>query len=718
MPMDDKIKFDETVSEMSVQDILDEINTENIYGDDTLSVDEILAEFSDGTKRLPEDKKTHDEKPVKQNKRSLRKMVQAEGQISFDSKDWKEIEKEMEEQAEKEILSARGNKPKMIDTVVRPWENGVYGDMSLEDTLEKAPKKKKRSSATFAETFDTFTRSELFEDKNKEAELETRTVEEIIKENSKLSKLLGLRSVVLLILSLLSCYLTFSEPLGWFLPGILSYMKHPFRYLFLTAFFQICAMLLSVDVLSRGMARIFRLHPDAESAITFSSFASLAHVISIMAAPRWGGWLPYSCITVVGLFFAIYGKWINARALCRVGKTVKSAKRPGAVRVENIYGEMHIIKQTTEDTKSFVSHISDKDASCTFWRFLSPVVIVSSIVFAFVSSVGTGNAKNFFWTLAGISSVSTPFFTMLSFSFPFSVTAKNLASVGAAISGWFSASNLAKKANLVVCDEDIFPKGTVVLHGLKILGKYSLEQTVCYAASVIAETGCGLCDVFSDLLKSRYATATKVNNLRYRESGGIEAEISGDAVLVGSAGFMLRSGVRLGSGAGAKNAVFIAINKDPAGVFNINYKGNADVERALHMLVRRKVPVVLAVRDFNLLPMMVEQTFGLRDGTLEYPEIEQRLDLSEKEQFVSSDTAAIITRSGLHPMSAAVLSAKKLRRATIRNIFLTASCAIIGMLLMFYLMFIQKPILVTPQTVFIYLLLWCIPTYMLSLRVK
>ena len=38
MPMEDKMKFDETVSELSVQDILDEINAENIYGDDTYSV--------------------------------------------------------------------------------------------------------------------------------------------------------------------------------------------------------------------------------------------------------------------------------------------------------------------------------------------------------------------------------------------------------------------------------------------------------------------------------------------------------------------------------------------------------------------------------------------------------------------------------------------------------------------------------------------------------
>ena len=501
------------------------------------------------------------------------------------------------------------------------------------------------------------------------------------------------------------------------MPQVISYIYHPFRYLFLTAFLQISAMLLSVDIISKGLARLFTLRPNADSAIAFSSFASLIHVITIMAAPHWKGWLPYSTISVLSLFFAIYGKWINIRAICRVCKTVRSATHPSTVNIVESYGDVNIIKQSTDDTSSFISHINDKDASRTFWTYLSPIVIVASIVFALISSVGAGAPEHFFWALAAISSVSTPFFTALSFSHPFSVTAKSLSSIGAAISGWYSATKLSKRANFIVCDEDIFPKGTITLHGLRVLGVYSLEQTVCYAASVIAETKCGLSGVFADLLKSRYTEATKVKNLIYHETGGLEARIGEDTVLVGSLGFMLRSGVRVGAGS-TKNAVFVAINKEAAGVFNINYKANIEVERALHIMVKKKIPVVLAVRDFNLLPMMVENTFDLPDSSLEYPEIEQRVDLSSDEQFINDDACAVITRSGLYPFSASVLAAKKLRSATIRNICLTALGAVIGMLLMFYLTFVQKPVLIPPHTVFVYMMMWMLPTYLLSAKVK
>ncbi len=711
--MIDKDDLFDTTSDFSVQDVLDEIKSGFSDSDEEdINIEDILAEFSEPQKKS--------EKPVIKKSAEVVKPEERK-----DEK--KPVRKEQGEklsEKEESFLKERGDAVRMIDTVIRPWENGMYGDMSLDDTPAESEKKKekekkrRRHNQTISETFDTFTRSELFEEKIQEEPLETRSVEDIIFENRRISRLLTIRSIFLFILSILSCYLAFANPLKWFIPTFISYIHHPFRYLFLTALFQICAMLLSVDVISKGVSGICRFRPNAESIITFSSFASLIHVISVMAAPHWKGWLPYSAISVLGLFFTIYSKLINIRAVCRVCKTVKSAKCPSTVHIVNRYDQTNIIKQTNEDTKSFIAHINDKDAARTFWSFISPILIVTSIVFAALASFGTRTPEHFFWALAAISSVAPPFFMSLSFAHPFSLATKGLNSIGAAISGWYSAKHLSKNANFIVCDEDIFPKGTITLHGLRILGKYSLEKTVCYTASIITESKSGLSDVFADLLKSRYGEAIEVRNLQYHESGGLEAINGGDNVLIGGAGFIMRCGVKLESGNATKNAIFVAINKEPAGVFNVNYKANLEVERALHLMIKKKIPVVLAVRDFNLLPMMVENTFDLPENTLEYPEIEERVDLSSEEQFINEDACAVITRSGLYPFASAVLLSKKLRSATIRNICLSAIGSFIGIFLMFYLTFMQRPILVTPHTVFVYMMMWMIPTWMLSGWVK
>lgn len=656
--------------------------------DDDFSLDEVLAEFSD------------------------QKTGKEESSFSDSSIRIDDIEEDDSEGVSFDKI--RG----LNDEEISIFNNETMGEKEKQDVLSSEKIKKRSRTSKFAETFDTLTRSELFEDKNIEENLETRSVKEIIKENSKLSTILAFRSVILFVLSLLSCYLSFSEPLGLYLPKAISYIAHPFRYLFLTVFLQIFAMLLSVDVLSRGLNKLFRLKADMESAIAFSAFATLIHAVTIMMAPQWRGWLPYSCISIVLLFVTIYSRWLGTRALCRICKIAQATQQPSVVHVENIFGEMGIIRRKANDAKSFVAHINDKDAAVTFWKVLAPIMIVSSLVFAAISSFGTNTPEHFFWALAGISCVGMPFFSMLSFLLPFSVTVKSLADIGAAISGWYSATNLSKKANVIVRDEDVFPKGTVVLHGLKVLGDFSLEKTISYVASVIGETKSGLSGVFSDLLRSTYGKTEKVSNLKYHESGGIEAEVGGDTVLIGTSAFMVRDGIDISSGIMVKNAVFVAINGQLAGVFNINYKANADVERALQSLVKKKIPVILAVRDFNMLPTMVEPLFSLKDGVLDYPEVEQRIDLSEEEQFLHGDAVAIVTRNGLYPVSSAVIASKKLRSATIRNIILTTASSVIGMLLMFYLTFIQKPILITPHTVFAFAALWCLPVYLLSLRVK
>lgn len=699
-----KDDFDET---MSLSDILDEVDGFDFAEEEEDSLDEILVEFSDA----PDTAGSKAERNEKKEEREL--SVEEEIIKNLEIFNEKPEQPKTEKNKKRERPAVR-----KVEKIVRPWEDGTYGDTGFKEETKKAPREKKRTVSSLAETFDTFTRSELFEDKATSAEFDTRTVEEIIAENSKVSKLLGFRVILLFFLSVIACYLAFADPLSWYMPSFISYISHPFRYLFATVFVQVSAMLLTVDIISRGVGRLFKLHPNVESAIAFSSFATLAHVISVMAAPHWRGWLPYSCISVATLFFALYGKWLYSKAVRRICRTVKSAKLPEQVHVENIDDEINIVRRTSEDSHSFISHIDDKDASRTFWTYLSPVVIIASVVFAAIASFGTKTPQHFFWVLSGVSCVSTPFFAMLSFSLPFSIIEKSLSSIGAAISGWYSASNLAKRANFVIADRDIFPKGTVVLHGLKVLGDFSLEQTVSYIASVIAETQSGLCDVFSDLLKSQYGQTIEVRSLKYHESGGIEAEIGEDRVLVGSAGFMLRSGVHLTAGTNSRNAAFIAINGAPAGVFNINYKANHEIERALHMLVRKRIPVVLAVRDFNLTPTMLEESFNLKVGYLDYPEVERRLALSDEDKYIRNDAVAVITRSGIQPVAATLLAAKKLRRATIRNICLTTAASIIGMLFMFYLMFMQKPILVTPHTVFVYMMLWFISTFMMSLRVK
>ena len=69
--------------------------------------------------------------------------------------------------------------------------------------------------------------------------------------------------------------------------------------------------------------------------------------------------------------------------------------------------------------------------------------------------------------------------------------------------------------------------------------------------------------------------------------------------------------VPLPQGLNVKNAVFCAIDGELAGIFALNYTLPDTVFPSLTSLLRERVGPVLATRDFNLIPAMLQQRFKL-----------------------------------------------------------------------------------------------------------
>lgn len=672
-------------------------------------------------------------------------------------------------QAEAEIRAVEveipKNQPKLITNIVRPWEDGMFGDLKLEEKPDPAPWEKRQGKhretasreprvkkpapeptlerearpmnpdklrgPSVHRVSDTLTSirtgriNELFDDEGetrgfratkKEPELLRELPGEYIRRELGPVRRCGVRALMLFLVCLPVCYLAFAPQMGWPLPGFLTYGEHPFRFVLALAVAQCAAMALSFDVIASGIRSLCKLSPTMESAVAFASLASLAHAIAALCQHGVSVSQPYCAISCITLFFTTYGLYLRGKARLRACKTAGAVKEPTGVFAKEWYGDSNVFKHKVEDQETFVGHLTARDGAARFWSFFSTMVIVASVTFASVSSFGIGKPGNFLWSLAAVSSLSAPFFVMLCYAQPFAVICKKLTGFGAAIAGWYAAQELSGEQNVIIRDADLFPNGCVGLHGLKVFGSHSLEKTLAYTTSIIKESRSGLYKVFAELLKSQFGKTERVYNLKYHESGGVEAEVQGDRVLLGTAGFMLRMGIRVSENANVKNAIFIAVNAELAGVYNVTYKINPEVQNGLFAIIRRKLKPVLAAIDFNLTPVMVEKEFQLPMGSIEYPNIEERLDLSSEDQIIDKDPCAMVARGGFAPFAYSILAARRLRSSTVRNVLLSAACAVIGMLLMFYLAFVGSVAAATPYNVFVYLALWTLPAFIISHR--
>ena len=225
----------------------------------------------------------------------------------------------------------------------------------------------------------------------------------------------------------------------------------------------------------RGRVReAFKLKPNLDTTLAFSNLVTLTHTVMIMLKPQWGGWLPYSSITSFALALSLYGGYLRENARLRSCRAALAVKNPSCVVINESESGTFVHKVDDADIKAFLRHLYDTDASESFWSYLSPITIVATLVFAAAASFGNGDAQ---LLLGGRRDLlcDRAVSAALAYTLPYAKIAKHLSGIGAVISGWYSAS-MFRKGRRNSARRRFVPEGTIILHGMKMLGNYPLEK--------------------------------------------------------------------------------------------------------------------------------------------------------------------------------------------------------------------------------------------------
>lgn len=703
---------------------------ENSTGD-FYSIDDIVAEVK-GEGGLSSPDKTaqpfsSDAKMRKEQILNINQRDEKEKDIAVQSENIKEYPVKIEAKEHVEIPKIQGDFPK--ERVIRftEEEDGLFEDE------EEQPKKKRffgrrtrdaQESVLEEEEYDEEPLSQkppkikkpLLYDFDKK---DYRDAEEASKNCGKQASGYLSRTFIMLPFLLCAIYLSIAPMFSLPIPFSLTYVNAPYLYLLVLIVLEIVCMILSLDILAAGLYRLLHLRPTMDSLVFFTALTSLVHAISILLFPEWGGYLPYTSVSCLILWMAVLCRYQKKLGQKRVYKALSLSKTPVGVNVYEIgTKEQRAFRHLTdEEVDKLMDKMNGPDRLERFSEIYAPLALISTIVFAVRASIGQGQAQLFLWALSAISMLCAPFGLLMSFSWPFRVVSRRLFNAGAALIGFQGTKKLSKSTRAVLFDADIFPPGTVAINGLKILGNHSFERILGYTASAIEASGSGLTKLFLDLAQKQFVKPLGVSKLTHYDSGGIEAVVNGDTLLVGTSGFLLRMGVRVTEGLNLKSGVFVALNGEHVGIFALKYQPTPQVHMAFQMLKRHKITPVLASKDFNIAPGMVENKFKLKSETIDFPDIEERLALAdefEKLEGFDCDDVAVLTRDGMLPLAECMIGAKKLIKASKKGIILGTLSAVIGILLMYFLTFEFAFAAASPYNVLVYLVLWSLPSYLIS----
>jgi hypothetical protein len=539
-----------------------------------------------------------------------------------------------------------------------------------------------------------------------------RPPQELARAYGKGLRWMRIRVLMVFFLAVLSLFQVLAPALGtvWSAP-----MDRPDLRYWLAAALLGLGVLLGADVLLAGIGRALRLRFGMDTLTALACLTTLADAVQLAQEPEPPARLPYTAVCLAGLFFLLHGTYHKRCALRLSCRTAASSASPYRVTLEpGKWNDRDTYVKWSGTPEGFGSQIQADDGAQRIFRRTCPLLLLGDISFALMVSVSGGHPERLTWALSALLTATAAFGGGLVYGRPFHKTARRLAVNGAALAGWPGIRPSRRGNCVLLTDGDLFPPGYVTLNGFKVMPEYPAERVLAYTTTLIRDSGSGLSRLFHDQLRSMGGLLRRANGLVCHEGGGLSANIRGDQVLVGSAAFMKLMEVRLPQGLNVKNAVFCAIDGRLAGIFALSYSLPDTVFPALEALFLEKVSPVLATRDFNLIPAMLQQRFRLAADKMAFPSVERRRELSDPEQEHDGVLTALLCREGLLPFSEAITAAKRLRWAVRLGASLCCAGSLLGMALAAYLTSVGAYTSLSPLNLLVYMLTWLAPVWFLS----
>jgi hypothetical protein len=304
------------------------------------------------------------------------------------------------------------------------------------------------------------------------------------------------------------------------------------------------------------------------------------------------------------------------------------------------------------------------------------------------------------------------FFSMVR---PLAVLEKRLHKLGTVLCGWKGIRQEKKAAFFPLTHEDLFPAGSIKLNGVKYYGSASPDTVVAYTASLIAEDGGCLTDLFLHTMESRGGYKFHVENFRCYENGGIGGELGGESVLVGTLGFMRHMGVEMPQNLRLPHAVCTAIDGTLCGVFALAYNRTKGAAAAMQSLCDHgKLRPILVGNDFVLTESFLKSKFRAKARRVVFPERDVREALAVKELPREGNVIALSVREGLAQKGFAVTGARVLRSAWKAGAIVHIFAGALGVAMIAALAVTGSDWLISPQNLLLYNLLWLIPGWLIT----
>ena len=476
-----------------------------------------------------------------------------------------------------------------------------------------------------------------------ENESQKEAVEKIL--SSQLTGLI-IRSIIIFILFIGSLALCLSPMLGYELPEAISFRNSGMVFPIINLAIVCIAALTCHVAVGGGLISLVRFRAGNDSFATCSVIGAAALGVAFIAEPAAmspGGENLFFPITILGLFFNTIGKILSAARIKNNFEVLTTGKEKSAllpVRNKELARELTGQRDetprfcTSAKAKFFTRFLElsyKDDATESIARIVAPIVFLCSIFVGVIAFLLTGRISDAVTGFAAILCVATPFSATIAGALPVFRSCSALNEEGSVMAGGYTAETFAETDSVLLDIEQLFPEGSIVLHGIKTFAQGRIDEAILDAASVICSTRSTLGSIFINVVQGDKKLFKPVDTIIYEDGMGLSAWVGGKRVLIGNRELMINHGIDIPSHdyenkyvGNGKDILYLANSGELTAMFVLSYHADKEVYRSLGIMAERGVRLVINCSDPNITKKKLCDIFG-------YPESQLNL-LSSKYQ--------------------------------------------------------------------------------------
>ena len=409
----------------------------------------------------------------------------------------------------------------------------------------------------------------------------------------------------------------------------------PIVYVVLTVVFLGVSIGVCYRTVINGLKALFSFNANADSAAAVAAVAvAVQTVASIFFRSELSGnrLHLYAAVLSAILFINAAGKLTMIRRIHSNFRFVSSREQKYAVRTFDDYNtSLRMTKDCVVEKpliayqcragflKRFLELSYLPDPSEAASQTMAPIGLIASLVVCIACLLISRSVPTALSALAAASCACVAVSNMLSVNLPVSRLCRTARRAGAMVVGYEAVERLGNVNAVVVDADEVFPRGTVVLNGIKTFGnKQGAEQAIMAASALMKEIGGPLAGVFDQVISENEDALPEVESVTYEEGGGIIGRVGDQKIYIGGRALMINHRIEVPAreeetqySSGNKVVVYLAVDAAVAAMLVLTYSADRRRKNELQRMEESGISVLIRTTDPNVNAQMVSRLFGI-----------------------------------------------------------------------------------------------------------